>query len=79
MEIIYGNYVSALLINPLGMVAAVALIVVPVWIVLDWILKNDSLYRCHNKILLCVRKKSVYIPLILLMIANWIWNIIKFT
>lgn len=70
---------SAMLINPLWLVAGVGLSVAPVWILLDWTVRNDSLYRCYSKILLYVGKKCVYIPLTLLLIANWIWNIIKFT
>lgn len=79
MEAIRGNFMSAMLINPLWLVAGVGLSVAPVWILLDWTVRNDSLYRCYSKILLYVEKKCVYIPLTLLLIANWIWNIIKFT
>ena len=76
---IKGNFFSALQINPLGYVAAIALAIVPIWILYDLITLKNSLFNTCSIALKLVKQKYIYIPLTLLIISNWIWNIIKFT
>lgn len=79
ISIIKGNFFSALQINPLGYVAAIALTIVPIWIVYDLITLKNSLFNTYSIALKLVKQKYIYIPLTLLIISNWIWNIIKYT
>jgi hypothetical protein len=73
-----GDVSQAWNTNPLGIVAACLLVIVPIWIIWDLIQKDTSLARffqlAENKI---KTHKSIYIPLIVLVAINWGWNILK--
>lgn len=79
MLIIKGDLFSALYTNPLGFLAATLLVIVPVWICIDLIRNSSSLLKTYNRLILLINKPRIYIPCIILLIANWIWNITKFT
>jgi hypothetical protein len=64
--------------NPFGCIVALALLILPVWIVTDFVARKDTLARSflwtENKI---KTKKAIYIPLVALALLNWGWNILK--
>lgn len=72
-----GYFVEAFDLNPIGYIVALIMLTAPVWIVADLILKNNSLFKCYQKVEDYLKKPKYAIPLILLVIINWIWNIIK--
>ena len=72
-----GNFVEAFDINPIGYIVAFIMLIAPIWIVVDIILRNNSLFVCYQKIESHLKKPKYAIPLILLVIINWIWNITK--
>ncbi len=72
-----GHIPEAIATNPLGLILAVLLIVVPAWIGKDLLAKSDSFYRAYKKTEQGIRQRKIAIPLILLVTANWIWNIFK--
>ena len=72
-----GNFVEAFELNPIGYIVALIMLIAPVWIIVDIILKNNSLFVCYQKIESHLKKPKYTIPLILLVIINWIWNITK--
>jgi len=72
-----GNFVEAFDFNPIGYVVALIMLIAPVWIIVDIILKNNTLFVCYQKIEIHLKKPKYTIPLILLVIINWIWNITK--
>jgi len=72
-----GNFVEAVNINPIGYIVAFIMLIAPVWIISDLILKNNSLFRCYQIIESHLKKPKYAIPLILLVIINWFWNIKK--
>ena len=72
-----GDFKGAFYWNPLGIVLLGALIIAPIWIGLDLISKKDTLLRFYEKFESTLKQKKVAIPLILLIIINWIWNIYK--
>ncbi len=72
-----GNFAQALDVNPLGFVVVGALAVIPFWLIADWITRGDSLYRAYLKFEQTVCIKWVAALLIVLLLANWIWNITK--
>jgi len=53
------------------------MLVAPIWIVADMIFRDNSLFKCYQKIENQLKKPKYAIPLILLVIINWIWNIKK--
>jgi hypothetical protein len=72
-----GEILQSIQLNPLGIVVFLAMLIVPTWIISDVIRKKKSFYLTYKKIEKFVQKKSVAIPLIALIFANWIWNIYK--
>jgi hypothetical protein len=75
---LHGDLVRSLLLNPLGALLFIALIVVPIWLLADLLLKKESLFRCYNRMENTLRKHIwISIPLIAIVLANWFWNISK--
>ena len=72
-----GEIVKSLFLNPFGIIVAVIMIVSPGWIIWDAITKKQSFYNFYIKTEKLIRKKEIAIPLIVLVILNWIWNIYK--
>lgn len=78
VELTRGNVVQSLLINPFGILAAAALFLLPLWIFTDRIKNNDSFFRFYRWIeKVFSERRWVSVPAVLLVIANWIWNISK--
>ncbi|TVQ74934.1 MAG: DUF2752 domain-containing protein [Balneolaceae bacterium] len=76
--IMEGNLYGAMMTNPLGFLAALLLIALPVWVALDFVRKRESLYRSYLKTeAWLIRRKWVAALLVVLILANWIWNITK--
>ncbi|MXN92448.1 DUF2752 domain-containing protein [Flavobacterium sp. Sd200] len=72
-----GDIKSALLINPLGFLISIIMIAMPLWLLHDIIYKKASLYSSYKKAETFIRIKWVAIPLVVLVLANWGWNIYK--
>lgn len=76
--LISGDIPAAILLNPLGCIVALALLILPVWILTDVVTQKNTLARSflwtENKI---KTKKAIYIPLVALALLNWGWNILK--
>jgi hypothetical protein len=72
-----GNFVEAFDLNPIGYIVALIMLIAPIWIIADIILKSNSLFNCYQRIESHLKKPKYAIPLILLVIINWIWNITK--
>lgn len=78
VELTRGNVVKSLLINPFGILMAAALFLFPLWIVTDGIKNNDSFFRFYRWIeSILSGRRWVSVPAVLLVIANWVWNISK--
>lgn len=78
LTLISGDIFLAFMINPLGLIAALALLIVPVWIMGDVFKASNSLaeffLRAENKL---KTQKAFYIPGIAFILVNWGWNVIK--
>jgi hypothetical protein len=72
-----GEFSKAFLINPLGYLAAGMLILFPLIILLDIIQKKDRFYRLFHKADSFFKKRWIAIISILIILANWCWNIYK--
>lgn len=77
LEIMHGNYLDALLVNPLGYISLLGVIITPIWIIYDLISKKETLYLSFRKTENYLKKRYIAIPLIVLIVANWLWNINK--
>mgnify|MGYP006179307239 CR=1 FL=1 len=72
-----GDIIEALNINPLGFLVAFIMLLAPFWIIADLLTKNSTLFDFYQKLETYLKKPKYAIPLILLVIINWIWNITK--
>jgi len=77
LTLLQGNLTTALYINPFGFVIALVMLLTPFWITIDIVSKKRTLFNFYQKIELELKKRYYAIPLILLVVTNWIWNIIK--
>src|SRR5690606_33270603 len=72
-----GDFIGAILLNPIGLVLAAVMLVVPVWLAYDVLTKKDTLLVNYKKAENIIKIRWVAIVLILLIVLNWIWNIYK--
>ena len=72
-----GNFWEALSYNPLGVLLVLIIAITPVWLLLDLIRKNNSLFLFYIKLEFMLGKKIFAIPAIILVLTNWMWNIHK--
>lgn len=77
ISLIKGQFDLALKINPLGYIIALTMLLAPVWIIIDVVLKKQSLFAFYQKCEVHLKRPQLAIPLVLLVIINWIWNITK--
>jgi hypothetical protein len=73
----HGGIIKALNLNPMGIFVALFLLIAPLWILVDWSRQSDSFFRLWLWASGHLRRPVVYIPLALLMLLNWLWNIQK--
>lgn len=72
-----GEVKEAFLLNPIGILLALMLVGIPLWILVDVILKKDYYYLFYKKTDELFGKKYVFLFFALLVLANWAWNITK--
>src|SRR6187551_2412091 len=78
LHIAHGDVQQAALINPLGFVATLFLVLIPCWLLYDVVSKRRSLFHTYARAEQIIKtKRWVALPLILLVLMNWMWNIIK--
>ena len=77
LAIAKGHLADSILINPLGLFAAGLLITLPFWLLYDTVFAKSTLYKSYIGFENILKIKPIAITLILLVIANWIWNVYK--
>ena len=77
ISLIKGEFSNALWVNPLGFVVAIVIFLMPIWILIDIAIKKKTLFEFYQKMEIYLRRPKIAIPLIGLVIINWIWNITK--
>lgn len=77
MHILLGEWYQALLINPIGYIYFLLVIFIPAWLFWDIVSGRSSLHRTWIKAEQFLRKPPIYIIGILILLANWIWNMAK--
>lgn len=77
LSLLHRNFLEALLLNPLGYLIFLVMLVLPFWIAIDLITRKASFLRFYQYAELFLKKKSIAIPIITLLIINWMWNIFK--
>jgi len=77
ISLIKGNFIEALNLNPIGYLVTLIMLVVTIWIIADMIKSTRTLFNFYLKTETYLKKSKIAIPLIILVIINWIWNISK--
>jgi hypothetical protein len=72
-----GNFIEAISINPIGYIIAVIMIVSPLWIMIDLVCKQNTLFTFYQKTETYLKKPRYAMPLLVLVVINWFWNIAK--
>lgn len=75
--ILEGNFTNSILTNPFGIITFTGLLVLPFWLLLDVVRGNHSFYVFFLEAERVLQKKLWAIIGILIVLANWIWNIYK--
>ena len=77
LALINGRFLESLYLNPMGFLIAIIIFFAPIWIISDMVTKSSSFLMFYSKMERYLKKPAFSIPLILLVIINWIWNIKK--
>ena len=73
-----GQPYAAIMANPLGLLALTLLILLPAWASVDILRKKETLLQSYRQSeAFLIRNKWLVFLLLMLMAANWIWNIAK--
>lgn len=75
--IIKGQFTASLQVNPLGIVVAAILLLFPLWLLYDVLLKKTSLYKSYKYFEQLLRIKWIAVIMAGLILINWAWNINK--
>jgi hypothetical protein len=77
--VFHGEWIEALYYNPLGILLAALMVAIPVWIAADLLLGTSSLLRAYSLTEQKLQSRPIAVTAILAIIANWIWNFVKYT
>lgn len=77
LSLFHGDIAGGFYWNPLGFLVLVMLVVLPLWVLWDMVLGTDTCHRFYLESERILKKRVVAIPLIILVLLNWIWNIYK--
>jgi hypothetical protein len=77
LSVLDGDISSALYWNPFGIILIIIMVICPLWIAYDCVVRSDTFFKFYHSAQLFFRRKQIAIPAILLVLSNWIWNIYK--
>ncbi len=77
LALMQGNLIQSLYINPFGILIALLMLIVPVWIIADLVTKRKTLFDYYRQAERLMKKPRIAFPLLFLVLVNWIWNITK--
>jgi hypothetical protein len=77
LAMLQGDWGQALLLNPFGYVIAAILLLAPAWILYDLYSKRSTLFHAYQHLEQVMRKPIYAVPLVVMVLVNWIWNIMK--
>lgn len=77
MLIVEGDFAGAIMVNPLGVLAVAALVVVPIWLLKDLATNTSGFFYFYQRAENLLRRKYIGLVAMGLIALNWIWNIYK--
>ncbi len=76
-SILDGDFVGSLLLNPIGILLTILLLVTPLFLFYDSLFKKTTIASVYIRTESFLKRKYIAIPFLLLLVANWVWNIHK--
>lgn len=73
----HGDILQAFYFNPFGLILGMGMVIFPFWIAYDLLAKKNTLLWFYEKLEELLPQAKVAVPLIVLVVLNWIWNIYK--
>ncbi len=70
----HGNFIQSILTNPLGIISLMLILISVSIVIYDLLFQRNTLVILFKKAETLLVKKYIYLPLIFLLIVNWIWN-----
>jgi hypothetical protein len=77
LAVLQGDVYASLQLNPMGLMSFLAMVIIPLWVMFDSILKKDSFYVFYGYIETVCKNKKVAWTGVALVLLNWLWNIAK--
>jgi len=77
LSFLKGDFGASLYWNPIGLILIIIMILSPIWILYDVITKKSTLLHFYRRTEFFLTKRWIVIIVIILVLANWIWNINK--
>ncbi len=74
--LIHGQIWEAISTNPLSLATTTIMLLAPLWIAFDLVTRKSSLLVAYRWMEQQLKQKRVAIPLVLLVVAIWIRNIL---
>lgn len=73
LALLRGDVAASVACNPLGLLLAAGLAVLPLWLLTDLLCRRASLYRLFLRVDLLLRRRRVFAVFVCLVLANWAW------
>ena len=73
IALLHGHFIEAIMTNPLSIVVIIFALIAPIWLFIDCYRGTDSLKR----VMMNKWPTWVIVITMIIIIANWIWNIYK--
>lgn len=77
VDFLNGDFLQSFYTNPFGILVIAVMFFAPLWIGWDAITGKSSFLLTYARAERWIRKPGVAVPLVMLVLANWIWNITK--
>ncbi|SFW16455.1 Protein of unknown function [Prevotellaceae bacterium HUN156] len=75
----HGEWLASLYYNPLGILLSALMVVIPIWIIADLLTGSSSFLKTYQITEKKLQSWPYALTGIVAILANWIWNIVKYT
>lgn len=76
-SVFYGNLSETKEINFLSFLILPMIFVIPFWIISDLLFRKQTFYRFYLKTENILKRRKVAVPLLIVLLLNWIWILFK--
>lgn len=77
LHLLHGNISDAFLLNPFGIFAFMGMVIIPIWIIYDFIKSKRTMWYNYLLFISLFKNKKFSFFVVILILVNWIWNIQK--